>query len=190
MPKTASKSPESSGKDATGSPSQHPESTSPADTLISDFKYPEQRTTHFCCLNPPVCGALPWQPQEINIPLTKKFYHTLILLSIFPGFSSHPNPWAWRTKPQSFKGTEWTNMRCTILSIMVMEEDMTYYHSFTRVQLFAMLWTVALQAPLSMGFSRQEYWNGFPCPPPGDLPNPGTEPVSYVSCFGRWVLYH
>ena len=92
MPKTASKSPESSGKDATGSPSQHPESTSPADTLISDFKYPEQRTTHFCCLNPPVCGALPWQPQEINIPLTKKFYHTLILLSIFPGFSSHPNP--------------------------------------------------------------------------------------------------
>ena len=32
------------------------------------------------------------------------------------------------------------------------------------------------QAPLSMGFSRQEYWSGFPCPPPGDLPNPETEP--------------
>ena len=62
-----------------------------------------------------------------------------------------------------------------------MEEDMTYYLSFTRVQLFAMLWTVALQAPLSMGFSRQEYWNGFPCPPLGDLPNPGTEPVSLMS---------
>ena len=48
--------------------------------------------------------------------------------------------------------------------------------SFSRVQLFTTLWTVACQAPLTMGFSRQEYWNGFPCPPPGDLPNPGIEP--------------
>ena len=39
-------------------------------------------------------------------------------------------------------------------------------------------WTVAHQAPLSMGFSRQEYWSGVPCPSPGDLPNPGTEPRS------------
>ena len=38
--------------------------------------------------------------------------------------------------------------------------------------------TVALQAPLSMGFSRQEYWDGLPCPPPGDLPDPGIEPRS------------
>ena len=37
-------------------------------------------------------------------------------------------------------------------------------------------WTVAHQAPLSLGFSRQEYWNGLPCPPPGDLPGPGIEP--------------
>ena len=42
-------------------------------------------------------------------------------------------------------------------------------------------WTVACQAPLSMGFSRQEYWNGLPCPPPGDLPDPGIEPASHVS---------
>ena len=39
-------------------------------------------------------------------------------------------------------------------------------------------WTVARQAPLSMGFSRQEYWRWLPCPPPGDLPNPGIEPKS------------
>ena len=39
-------------------------------------------------------------------------------------------------------------------------------------------WTVAHQAPLSMGFSRQESWSGLPCPSPGDLPNPGTEPGS------------
>ena len=49
---------------------------------------------------------------------------------------------------------------------------------FSHIQLFVTLWTIALQAPLSMGFSRQEYWSGFPCPPPGDRPNPGMEPVS------------
>ena len=41
-------------------------------------------------------------------------------------------------------------------------------------------WTVARQASLSMGFSRQEYWSGLPCPPPEDLPHPGSEPVSSV----------
>ena len=46
---------------------------------------------------------------------------------------------------------------------------------FSHVQLFATLWTVAHQASLSMGFSRQEYWSGLPCPPPGDLPDPGIE---------------
>ena len=44
---------------------------------------------------------------------------------------------------------------------------------FNNVQLFATLWTLACQAPLSMGFSRQEYWSKLLCPPPGDLPNPG-----------------
>ena len=42
-------------------------------------------------------------------------------------------------------------------------------------------WTVAGQAPLSMGFSRQEYWNGLPFPSPGDLPKPGIEPMSLES---------
>ena len=43
---------------------------------------------------------------------------------------------------------------------------------------FAIPWTVTQQAPLSIGFSRQEYWNGLPFPSPGDLPDPGREPVS------------
>ena len=47
---------------------------------------------------------------------------------------------------------------------------------FSGVQLFATPWTVAHQAPLSMGFSRQEYWSGLLCPPPGDLPNLGIKP--------------
>ena len=48
--------------------------------------------------------------------------------------------------------------------------------SLSHVQLLVTPWTVACKAPLSMGFSRQEYWSGLPFPPPGDLPNPGTEP--------------
>ena len=50
--------------------------------------------------------------------------------------------------------------------------------SLSRVLLFVTPWTVAYQAPLSMGFSRQEYWSGLPFPSPGDLPNPGIKPVS------------
>ena len=48
----------------------------------------------------------------------------------------------------------------------------------SHVRLFATPWTVARQALLSMGFSRQKYWSGLPFPPPGDLPDPGTEPTS------------
>ena len=51
----------------------------------------------------------------------------------------------------------------------------------SHVQLFLILWTVAHQAPLSMGFSRQEYWSGLPCPPPGDLLNPEIKPTSLES---------
>ena len=49
---------------------------------------------------------------------------------------------------------------------------------FTYVWLFVTLWTVARQAPLSMGFSRQEYWSGLPCPSPVDIPDPRIEPMS------------
>ena len=51
----------------------------------------------------------------------------------------------------------------------------------SHVRLFAIPWTVAYQASLSTGFSRQEYWSGLPFPSPGDLPNPGIEPKSLVS---------
>ena len=52
---------------------------------------------------------------------------------------------------------------------------------FSHVRLFATLWTVACQAPLSMEFSRQEYWSGLPFPSPEELPNPGIEPWSPAS---------
>ena len=53
--------------------------------------------------------------------------------------------------------------------------------SLSRVQLFLTPWTVAYQAPLSMGFSRQEYWSGLPLPSPGDLSDSGIEPRSLVA---------
>ena len=53
--------------------------------------------------------------------------------------------------------------------------------SLTLVQLFVTPWTAACQVPLSMGFSRQEYWSGLPCLPPGDLPSPEIEPRSLTS---------
>ena len=66
----------------------------------------------------------------------------------------------------------------------------------SRVQLFCDPWTVAHQAPLSMRFPRQEYWSGLPIPSPGDLLNPGTEPISPALAgrffttepFSKWWL--
>ena len=52
---------------------------------------------------------------------------------------------------------------------------------FSRAQLFETYMNCSRQVPLSMGFSRQEYCSGLPCPPPGDLPDPGTESVSLMS---------
>ena len=56
--------------------------------------------------------------------------------------------------------------------------------------MFATPWTAARQAPLSMGFSRQEHWSGLPFPPPENLPSAGIEPASHASYSGRRVLCH
>ena len=53
--------------------------------------------------------------------------------------------------------------------------------SLGHVRLCTTLWTVACQVPLSVGFPRQEYWSGLPCPLPGDLPDPGIKPLSLIS---------
>ena len=58
---------------------------------------------------------------------------------------------------------------------------------FSHIRLFVTLCAVARQAPLSMEFSRQGYWSGLPCPPPGDLPNPGIEPASLTKLFPNSV---
>ena len=56
-----------------------------------------------------------------------------------------------------------------------------YACMLSHVQVFVTLWTVALQSPLSVGFSRHKYWSWLPCPPPGDLPNPRIKPESLMT---------
>ena len=91
-----------------------------------------------------------------------------------------PDPTAWRRL---------TMYRCSEVSVCVCAQPLS------RVQLSATPWTVARQAPLSMGFSRQENWSGLPFPPPGDLPDPGIElaslcllhqQVGFCFCFYHW----
>ena len=71
--------------------------------------------------------------------------------------------------PKPLKARSWVNILPTILHACLVKSD------------FGIPSTVAHQAPLSMGFSREEYWSVFPCPPPGDLPNPGIKPTSLLS---------
>ena len=70
---------------------------------------------------------------------------------------------------------------CLHRSKLLEQSLSTHAQSLSHVQLFATPWTVACQAPLSMGYSRQEYWSGFPFPPPGDLSDAGIKPVSPVA---------
>ena len=71
--------------------------------------------------------------------------------------------------------------------VYVYTQTQTHTHTHLHAQLLQPcptlfdLWTIAHQAPLSMGFSRQEHWSGLLCPPPGDLPDPGIEPMCLTS---------
>ena len=73
------------------------------------------------------------------------------------------------------------NYECMILSHTTLGSRLCVLSCFSHVWLFVTPWTVAHQAPLSMGFSRQEYWSGWPSLPAGDFPNPGIESMSLMS---------
>ena len=62
--------------------------------------------------------------------------------------------------------------------VLLPHQGTVVVYLLSHVQLFTTAWTVACQAPLSMGFPRKEYWSGLPCPSRGDLPNPRIEPRS------------
>ena len=75
----------------------------------------------------------------------------------------------------------WPLTRCKFSTPWTPYEISCELCQFNHARLFATLWTVACQAPLSMGFSRQEYWSGLPCSLPEDLPNPEIQPASLMS---------
>ena len=101
-------------------------------------------------------------------------------LGSIPG--SERSPGEWKGYPLQNSGLE-NSMDCKVHGVT---KSRTSTHAcmlsrFRGVPLFSTLWTVSHQTPLSMRFSRQEYRSGLPCPSPGNLPNPGTEPVSLKS---------
>ena len=85
--------------------------------------------------------------------------------------------WAWTEEQKKRTMIHFLLMRAMVLS------------RFSRVQFLITPWTVARQVPPSMGFSRQEYWSGYPCPPPGNLYDPGIELTSSASPALQWILY-
>ena len=100
---------------------------------------------------------------------------------------------SWKDDPENPHGKEvWHFWLADVKDQIVQDQPGS---TFSRLCLvahiwpFATLWTVAHQAPVSMGFSRQEYWTGLPFPPPGDFPDPGIEAASpCISCIGRRTL--
>ena len=81
----------------------------------------------------------------------------------------------------------WSVNVCCFFWPLYLENKLHYMLS--HVQLTATSWTMARQAPLSMGFSRQKYWSGLPFPPPGDLPNPKIKLVSLALVGGFFTIW-
>ena len=107
--------------------------------------------------------------------------------------SGQEGPWQWKNYPKMLGLWEAACSSHSWLSSaleMGSRKDGSVCWLLSCVQLFAALWTVACQAPLSMGFSRQEYWSGLPCSSPGDLPNleiAPRSPVLQVDSFAVWA---
>ena len=96
-------------------------------------------------------------------------------------YSSSANSFKWNLPPPGV--SNWS-ISVILLTVSVLLESVCaslHAKSLSYIWLFATVGTVAHQASLSRGFSRQEYWSGLPFPPSGDLPDPGIKPVSFVS---------
>ena len=130
---------------------------------------------------------------EVNIKVCV-CVHSYCLPFYFALLRNHPNIESWVSwevadkrsyKQQKALPTKKWLIGITKLHPKTFLQDTCVPSRFSHAPLFSHPWTVACQAPLSMGFSRKECWNGMPCPPPGDRTY-----VSYISCIGRWVPYH
>ena len=100
-----------------------------------------------------------------------------LLVYTYPSWASLSSP---PTHPTALghQSTELNSVLYSSFPLAIYFTSVCVLSSLSCVRLFVTLWTVAHQAPLSMGLFKQECWSGLLCPPPGDLPNPGTEPTS------------
>ena len=97
------------------------------------------------------------------------------------GWMTSPTQW---TQVRVNSGSWWWTGRPCVLQSMGSQR---VGHNWATELNWSRVWTVAPQASLSMGFSRQEYWKGLPFPSPGDLPNPGIEPLSPALTGGFFI---
>ena len=117
------------------------------------------------------------------------WYETIAKVNVSKDVSLDVSKDVWYVKSCYLKNwvTKWfRKLRVTLFSIIIgilrnfntVNMSVVNAQLLSCVQLFATPWAIVSQAPLAMGFSRQEYWSGLPCPPPGDLPDPGIKPSS------------
>ena len=127
---------------------------------------------------------------------TRKAETRMVLLGYTGQPPGHREGWT-RVEIEQMGPTEefWLKMGMWWLEMGVASQQqhewnyvLCYAKAFCHVWFFATLKTVAHQAPLCMGFSRQEYWSGLPCSPPGELPNPGIEPVSPAATAQQYAF--
>ena len=150
----------------------------------------------------------PWS-QTLSLGGTSKI--TLSEPSLIRGILLQ-GPWHAVCSPYAISSSNWSppclrQLFCILIGLIIRTFPLIFIHlsvisvywlvlfcvlsHLHHVLLFATLWTVAHQGPLSVGFSRQQHWSGLPCPSPGDLPNPGIKLRSLMlPAFGRWVLCH
>ena len=102
-------------------------------------------------------------------------------------FTEIEKPWNWRKITKHFKRPKQSWERTKLVTHFLISHCAALSR-FSRVQLFSTLWTVAHQAPLSMGFSRKEHWSGLPCPLSGDHSDAEIKPVSLISPVGSLLL--
>ena len=124
---------------------------------------------------------------DTSIPILKwRWTNTVICLS--EGKIWNTNTWQVREYRQSPYQVNSHLLDIVKISSYPGTKIMTSYvlSCFSPVQLFATLWTEVGQTPLSMGFSKQEYWNELSCPPPGDLPDQGSNP--HLLCLLHWQV--
>ena len=136
---------------------------------------PKSRWAELCSFqrfwgkSPPCLFQLLVTPGSLEIIIQYVLISRFLLISTKTLFPNIHKFWRLRRTHISFGG-------------ITIQHNICMLSCFSHVWLFVTLWTVAHQVPLSMiGFSRPEYWSGLPCPPSGDLPDPGIEPVSLTS---------